>query len=429
MPRTRSDTQPILTSAELDLLKRLQSLRTLELPVPVAAEALIQAHRYRAATASADWASLAEAAARDRDSVGMVFNRLAAAQKKVSKVASAAEEIEVRADAQEYALNKVHGWRAVVGAARADLRSRGIPDSFARRSITALGHTRISVPELKKAAHDAARTKATGSNQAHALALRQEAGAMLASVSAQLNGAPTAGSRARDDAGDLAKSERDLYDAVKAGTDVAAAAERLRAAGEHVLPARVDQLAAAAPGTEAALRATIAVQAALDAAVIGRFGRWHATWPLASLSRLPVASLPFDGAAPEEAALHSGRRVHQLLSGVVESVGYDRGRSIIVVCPARGAARTCIVPYTDVSALGLAVGCWAAVTAADVLAAGELRPRFVPLGAAPASWREAVRRSVRESFLAVPFGLGLAWSWQAGADGVARMVASCAWFS
>ena len=90
MPRTRSDTQPILTSAELDLLKRLQSLRTLEWPVPVAAEALIQAHRYRAATASADWASLAEAAARDRDSVGMVFNRLAAAQKKVSKVASAA---------------------------------------------------------------------------------------------------------------------------------------------------------------------------------------------------------------------------------------------------------------------------------------------------------------------------------------------------
>lgn len=411
--------------------KALQKELTTQPKLPPKRAAQLQGATYRQHISRGSWQSLAEAATRDRDSAVRQMGSAGSYQRRINRLADRADSVTpppgLAAQARSVRVDKVKGWRAAAGKAREELVSKGVPVSHARRTITRLGHAELSLDALTSRAKDLSEERGRQLNEAFRLHLRTQAGATVAEVFAQLNGAPAAAAAKPAKAPDYVALERAVHTALVEGRDATGPAAALQAAGEGALAPATAKLRRAKAGSEGSLEATIAVKSALEAALLGRLLQWRLGWQLPALVGTfgSASDHPFQQERPGMPSLVAAAPSADGVGGTVTDVSYADNASQLVL---EDGTRV-VVPFADVRFFGCVAGVYVRVTSASREADGSYRVHFVKPAPTGYDWRETLRQQLRPSFLADPFGLGLRWSWLPGNADSARFLTFGLWFS
>ena len=198
-------------------------------------------------------------------------------------------------------ISTVKGWRAAAGQAREDLVKQGVPLAFARKAITKLGHTELSLKTLPTEPAACHRIAARNSTRPSGCSCGPRPAPPWSSVRAAGRRTRRDRCQARRQAAGLPRPGRAVHDALLAGHDATGPATALRAAGDTALATAPARLRRAKPGSEGSLDATVAIKSALEAAMLGRFLLWRLGWTVPGLTG-PVAAADEHAFLAEHAA-------------------------------------------------------------------------------------------------------------------------------
>jgi hypothetical protein len=412
--------------------KALQKELSTRPKLPPKRAAQVQGATYRQHITRGSWQSLAEAATRDSDSAVRQMSSASSYQRRINRLAERADGVQpppalAAQPAGSWRVDKLKGWRAAAGQAREELVKKGVPVSHARRTITRLGHAELSLDGLTARAKSLSEERGRQLNEAFRLQLRAQAGAAVAAVFAQLNGAPAAAAANAGKAPDYVALERAVHTALVEGRDAIGAAAALQAAGEGALAAAAAKLRRAKAGSESSLDATIAVKSALEAALLGRLLQWRLGWQLPALIGTfgSASDHPFQQERSGVPSLVAAAPSTDGVAGTVTDIGYADNASQLVL----DDGSRIVVPSADVRFFGCVAGVYVRLTSATREADGSYRVHFVKPAPIGHDWRETLRQQLRPSFLADPFGLGLRWSWLPRNADSARFLTFGLWFS